>query len=226
MLSTLHRDPVAPLLARLFAEAEATDERVLAPLRALPPDERARLLAPAGEDWRGLYTRLGAAFLPVSRELGALLYLLARARGARRVVEFGTSFGLSTLHLAAALRDGGSPDARVIGSEFEPTKVRRAREHLAAAGLADLVEIREGDARTSLADVPGPVDLVLLDGAKPLYVPILRLLEPRLAAGAVIVADNVASAPELVAHAVPANGYLPVPLRCAGEECLLALRLG
>jgi predicted O-methyltransferase YrrM len=83
------------------------------------------------------------------------------------MVEFGTSFGISTLHLAAALRDNGG--GRLITSEFEPSKVARARRNLEAGGVADLVEIREGDAlQTLAADLPETIDLVLLDGAKAL----------------------------------------------------------
>jgi predicted O-methyltransferase YrrM len=94
--------------------------------------------------------------------------MLARSCGARTIVEFGTSFGISTLHLAAALRDNGRGDP--ITSEFEPSKVARARDNLTAGGLIDLVEIREGDALQTLArDLPERIDLLLLDGAKALY---------------------------------------------------------
>jgi predicted O-methyltransferase YrrM len=91
-------------------------------------------------DYRDLYGRLKNAPLAVSRETGALLYMLARSSRARTIVEFGTSFGISTLHLAAALRDNGG--GRLITSEFEPSKVTRARDNLMAGGLIDLVEIR------------------------------------------------------------------------------------
>ena len=102
---------------------------------------------------------------------------------------FGTSFGISALHLAAAMRDNGG--GRLIGSEFEPSKIQRARENLAAGGLSDLVEIREGDALETLArDLPDTIDFVLLDGAKMLYLQILTLLEDRLCSGALVVADN------------------------------------
>ncbi|XXY48788.1 class I SAM-dependent methyltransferase [Sorangium sp. So ce269] len=80
------------------------------------------------------------------------------------MVEFGTWFGISTVFLAAAVRDGGG--GRVIGSELHPEKVRRARKNLDESGLGDLVEIREGDALVPLRDVEGPIDLVLLDGWK------------------------------------------------------------
>ena len=91
--------------------------------------------------------------MAVSPETGRLLYMLVRATNAHSIVEFGTSFGLSTLHLAAGLKDNGG--GRVIGSEFEPAKVSRAKENLALAGLTEFVEIREGDAIETLArDLP------------------------------------------------------------------------
>jgi len=80
---------------------------------------------------------------------------------------------------------------RLVTSEFEPSKVVRARANLAAAGLDDLVAFREGDALDTLArDLPGDVDLLLLDGAKALYLDILDLVVPSLRPGALIVADN------------------------------------
>src|SRR6185437_14522742 len=119
----------------------------------------------------------------------------ARSSKARTIVEFGTSFGISTLHLAAALRDNGG--GRLITSEFEPSKAQRAKANLKAGGLLDLVEIREGDALETLAqDPPETIDLVLLDGAKSLYSEILSLIESRLRPGALIVADNADMSPD------------------------------
>jgi predicted O-methyltransferase YrrM len=129
--------------------------------------------------------------LPLEAAQGDLLYLLARARGVRCVVEFGTSFGVSTIYLAAAVRDAGG-DGRVIGTEQVPAKAANARANLAAAGLATHVEIREGDARETLRDLDQPVDLLLLDGWPELGIEILRIVEPKLAVGAIVVVDNVA----------------------------------
>ena len=86
----------------------------------------------------------------------------------------------------------------------------RARKNLAAGGLSDLVEIREGDALETLArDLPDTIDFVLLDGAKMLYLQILTLLEDRLHAGALVVADNANASPEYVARVrSAASGYL------------------
>ncbi len=128
-------------------------------------------------------------YLCLSPKQGSFAYMVARSLRARRVVEFGTSFGVSTIYLAAAVRDNGG--GIVIGSEFEPGKVAKARGHIEEAGLSDQVEVREGDARETLQDPGGPVDMVLLDGMKELYLPIVEMLKPHLREGAVVLADNI-----------------------------------
>jgi predicted O-methyltransferase YrrM len=174
-------------------------------------------------EYLDLYGRLKDFPLPVSRETGTLLYMLARSSHAKTIVEFGTSFGISTLHLAAALRDNGG--GRLITSEFEPSKVARARANLAAGGFSDLVEIREGDALQTLStDLPSSIDLLLLDGAKALYPEILALVEPRLRPGALVVADNANFCPEyLELVRSPGSGYLSIPF---GDDVELSMRLG
>jgi len=128
-------------------------------------------------------------YIPVSRDQGRFLYLTARALGARRIVEFGTSFGISTIYLAAAVRDNGGEI--VIGTELEPSKCERAAAHIEEAGFGDLVDVRLGDALETLKEVPEPLDLVFLDGWKDLYMPVLDLLKPKLRPGAVVLADNI-----------------------------------
>jgi predicted O-methyltransferase YrrM len=132
--------------------------------------------------------------LPLGRAQAELLYMLARAARATCAVEFGTSFGVSTLYLAAAVRDAGA-GGRVIGTEIVPEKARAARDNIEAAGLTPHVEIREGDARETLRRLDEPVDLLLLDGWPVLAREILDLIEPRLAPGSVIVVDNVGQFP-------------------------------
>lgn len=221
-MSTLTTAPVAPLLERLFAEADASEPGRSPAITGLSSEELAHLMASKTE-YRDLYGRLKDLPLPVSRATGVLLYMLARSCQARSIVEFGTSFGISTLHLAAALRDNGG--GRLIGSEFEASKVLRAQANLNAAGLADLVEIREGDALQTLArDLPQRIDLLLLDGAKALYPEILALVESRLRPGALIVADNADHSPEYLARVRDiGNGYLSVPF---AEDVELSMRLG
>jgi predicted O-methyltransferase YrrM len=213
---TLSTAPLSPLLDRLFTEAEAP------PTAVIPAGERAAILSSKTE-YRAFYARMKDAYLAVSRETAALLYMLARSTGARSIVEFGTSFGISALHLAAALRDNGG--GRLITSEFEPSKVARARENFMAGGLSDLIEIREGDALQTLArDLPERIDLVLLDGAKGLYPAVLALIEQRLRPGAFIVADNADYSPEYLERVrAPAQGYMSVPF---ASDVELSMRVG
>ncbi len=169
---------------------------------------------------------LAEVFMPVDRSGGCFLYSLARTQGSRLIVEFGTSFGISTIHLAAAARDNGN--GRVVTTEKEPGKALRAREHLEEAGLLDYVEIREGDALETLRTLDGSIDLLFLDGWKKLYLPVLKLLEPKLRSGAAVVGDDINIFPEELKPYLdyvrdPANGYvsLAIPL---GDGMELSIR--
>lgn len=149
--------------------------------------------------------------------------MLARAIGAQSIIEIGTSFCITTIHLACALRDNGG--GKLIGSEFEPSKTKRARQNLEAARLSDLVEIREGEALETFArDFPDQIDLVLLDGAKKFYPSVLALLEGRLSVGALIVADNADASPDYIARVRSVqHGYFSVPF---AEDVELSIRHG
>jgi len=154
-------------------------------------------------------------FIAISREQGSFAYLVARAIRAKRIVEFGTSFGISTIYFAAAVRDNGG--GIVIGSEIEETKVAKAREHLEEAGLGEYADIRIGDAQQTLADPGGEVDLVLMDGWKDLYLPIIKILAPHIRAGGVVLSDNIRTFKKTLAPYVaymedPANGFQSVTL--------------
>ena len=200
------RPDVTALLTELFADAERVDAPMGEALRALSATERTALFT----DYRRLYGDLAKdAYLPISPAGGALLYTLARVRDAATIVEFGTSFGLSTIYLAAALVDRGG--GRLITSELSPAKAARARANLERAGLAHVVEFRVGDALDTLADLPAGVELLYLDGAKSLYRSVLGLVEPRFAPRAVIAADNIDLTPlvhEFTSYVRdPANGY-------------------
>ena len=143
------------------------------------------------------------------------IYLQCRALQARRVVEVGTSFGVSTIYLAAAVRDNARVNGNegvVIATENEPSKAAAAKQNFIEAGLAQVVEMREGDALDTLKDVGGPLDFVLMDTWIPIVLPVLRLLVAHLRPGAMVVCDNVG----LFAHEYseytdfvrnPANGF-------------------
>jgi len=207
-MNTLTTPPLATLLSQLFTDADTTKATLMAKFSSA---ELKAIKEQGDGNYREIYAKMKDFHLAISQETGALLYMLARACSARSVVEFGTSFGVSTLHLAAAIRDNGG--GKLIGSEFEPSKVAQARENIKAAGLSDLVEIRDGDALETLArDLPETIDLVLLDGAKALYLPVLSLLERRLRTGALIIADNADWNPDYLAKVRSSTGgYLSVP---------------
>lgn len=208
MPNTLAEPRVDAVLSRLFAEA-ARDDEVASSLpedRALP-DRAARLRLTARERADALQD----IYMPVSADGGRLLYALTRACKPQTVVEFGTSFGISTIHLAAAVTDNGS--GRVVSSELSDRKARAARENLEQAGLGNVVTILPGDALETLVSVTGPIGLVLLDGWKDLCLPVLRLLQPGLAPGAVVVADD-SSFPSMASYLAyvrdPGNGFVSV----------------
>ena len=222
--------PVRGALTRLHRDAESSDRALLdavtGGLSAVPSGEAiADLLAEERADYRGVCQGLSGNFLSVSPAYGRFLYMTARACRARRIVEFGSSMGISSIYLASALRDNGG--GKLIGSEIETSKVVRAQFHLGAAELGDLVEIREGDALETLADVGGPVDMLLLDGALSLYLPVLKLIEPHLVSGAPVLAENAFAEDYLDYVGDPRNGYLTLPLPIdRGRGNVYSVRVG
>jgi predicted O-methyltransferase YrrM len=202
--NTLVSPRLDAVLERLFAAAAKDDEiseRPLPPGRSSWAEATSAELSDAREDY----------YIPISAEAGKLLYALTRAIRPQTVVEFGTSYGISALYLAAAVTDNGT--GHVITTELSKKKVAAARANLDEAGVGDAVTILSGDALETLADVPGPIGLVLLDGWKNLSVPVLRLLEPKLAPGALVAADDITFS-RMVGYREyirdPANGYVSV----------------
>lgn len=178
---------VANVLRRLHAEADRqTPGLILHYLPWLPSVLLGRALHFDEAQIRGFYAD---KYIALERAQAAFCHLTARSLRARVVVEFGTSFGVSTLWLAAAVRANGG--GRVIGTEIVPEKAARARAHIAEAGLDDIVELRVGDARETLREVPEDVDLLLNDGFPMLALDIVKLVAPRMREGAVVLTDNV-----------------------------------
>lgn len=212
-MSTLNSSRVTVVLSRLHREAETADgpyiQKIMAAMESSGEtieQVAAQLIADERADYPAVYGGHAEHFLSVTPRYGRFLYAMARATKATRIVEFGTSMGVSTIYLAAALRDNGG--GKLIGSELEAGKVQRAREHVDAAGLTDLVHIRQGDALETLKDIGGDIDLVLIDGAWSLYLPVLKLLEPSLRPGAVLLAENAFAEDYLDYIRDAANGYI------------------
>jgi predicted O-methyltransferase YrrM len=129
----------------------------------------------------------------LDRNKAEFCYQLCRANNARRIVEVGTSYGVSTLYLAAAVRDNidvAGGDGVVIGTEYEPKKADAARAHFERAGLSRFIDLREGDLRETLKQINGPVDFLLVDIWIALARPALELVTPYLKLGATVVCDN------------------------------------
>jgi predicted O-methyltransferase YrrM len=208
MPNSLVNPAVSTVLDRLFAAADASDEAGLAEISA---QHGARLATVTPQERSELF---GSLYIPVSPDTGRLLYSLIRTGRPQTVVEFGTSFGIGTIHLAAAVRDNGS--GRVITTELNLAKAERARENLAEAGLADVVDLVTGDALQTLAAVEQPIGFALLDGWKELYLDMLQVIEPRLVPGAMVAADDTESFATVLAGYLSyvrddANGYVSVP---------------
>lgn len=201
----LNHPDVAHTLQRLHREAGSRDAHVF--VRALPAIVAGKFTGRSTFEAAEPY--LSKAFIPVSPEFGRFMYLTAVSRGARNLVEFGSSYGISSIYLAAAARESGG---FFTGTEKDTAKAQVALENLQEAGLSRWSDIREGDALESLDPLEGPVDFLFLDGWKDLYIPILKLMEPKLAPGAVVFADNIRSfrktlKPFVDYISAPGNGY-------------------
>ena len=192
MTSPLHDPVLEGLLGRLHAQS---DEQV-AETSAFTAEQRR--LSGRDRSQRGFDDNMRRFFadklVALDRDKATFCYQVCRALGARRVVEAGTSHGVSTLYLAAAVRDNGHDDGVVIATEYEPSKAEVARANFEEAGLAPWIELREGDLRETLVDCGGPVDFLLVD-IWHVALDALELVAPALRPGAVVVTDNtIASA--------------------------------
>ena len=159
----MHDERVASVLERLYGEDAAQREA------NLPSSQRTR---------------------NVDRETGRWLGLVVRATNARNVLEIGSSNGVSTIWLAAAVRANGG---QVTGTEILPDRAAEANRNLAEAGLASVAHIVAGDALQTVASLPGPFDLVFIDAEKDDYVNHFALIGERVRPGGLILADNVVS---------------------------------
>jgi predicted O-methyltransferase YrrM len=204
-----------PELERLLAALHARSDAQAALLRR---HEAARAKGALSENEIREFRR--DKLVALDRDKAEFCYQLCRATEARRIVEIGTSYGVSTLYLAAAVRDNvraGGGDGVVIGTEYEPNKAAAARTHFEQAGLSRFIELREGDLRETLRQIDGPVDFVLVDIWIAMARPALELVAPHLKPGAIVVCDNTERyrgeyADYFAFLANPANGFRTMTL--------------
>jgi predicted O-methyltransferase YrrM len=221
MADSISSPKVTGMLTRLFNAADEGDPELLARIQK-EADQRFHGQRYAPE----LAPLFDQAYLPVPPEVGCLLYVLTRANRPKHLVEVGTSFGVSAIHFACAIKDNG--EGHLISAELSRAKAKAAGENIAALGLADLVEIRCGDAFETLKRIDDPIDLLFLDGWKDLYLPLLKMLQSSLAPGALVIADDIKLFPERLASYLEhvrdsRNGYQSVELQI-GDGVELSVR--
>ena len=176
-------------LAELHARSLSQMGAMATFFAGLPPQDSPA----AAQHAQAVRAFLADKMVALDEDKAAFCHQVILASGARRVVEIGTSYGVSTVYLADAVRRnlarlGG--EGGVIGTEYEPEKAAAARALFHDTGLSGLIELREGDLAHSLADLAGPIDFVLMDIWLPAVAPALERLRGRLREGSVIVADN------------------------------------
>jgi predicted O-methyltransferase YrrM len=181
-----------PELESLLADLHARSDAQIAAMRGFETARASGQTAASDDEVKAFRSD---KLVALDRDKAEFCYQLCRASNAHRIVEVGTSFGVSTLYLAAAVRDnvtaaGGS--GVVIGTEYEPSKARAARAHFAQAGLSDFIDLREGDLRETLKQIDEPVDFMLVDIWITMAHPALEMVTPFLKPGAIVVCDNTA----------------------------------
>ena len=179
-----------PELQSLLAALHAKSDQQASLVRSFEARRTGVENAPSAEDIRAFRSD---KLVALDRDKAAFCYQLCRAKDARMIIEVGTSHGVSTIYLAAAVRDnirayGGT--GMVIGTEYEASKSAAARAHFERAGLSDFIELREGDLRETLKQIDAPVDFVLIDIWISMARPALEMIAPHLRQGAVVVCDN------------------------------------
>lgn len=128
------------------------------------------------------------AYLPISKEQGQNIKELIIENNCKSIVEFGTSFGISTIYLAQGAQQTAG---KITSTELLESKANRALKNITEAGLGDYVEIKIGDAMQTLQNFNEPVDFLFLDGWKDLYLPLFKMLSPLFHTDTLIYADNM-----------------------------------
>jgi len=208
-MSLLRSERIHSTLLALYEDAyQRTQEtkKLKTPRSGLTPEEQFELKK--------------KAYMAISYECGELLYGLARSNDSKNIVEFGMSFGLSTLFLATALKE--NQGHKIITTEYFQEKADQALQNFERAGLSEMIECRVGDALETLStNLPEQVDFLFLDGAKSLYGDILKMVEPRLRKGSLVVSDNTnhkGMEEHLAYLRDPANGYTSTAINTLTER--------
>lgn len=170
----LHQENIKATLIELYNDAKNDKTRIIKGLvksiiRPMQP-----------EDFKH-------AYLSITEEQGLFLVDLIKKNKLKNIVEFGTSFGISTLFLAqGALETKG----RIITTELIASKAEKAMENFKKAEVSNIIDVRIGDAMQTLQNHKAPIDLLFLDGWKDLYQPLFNMLESNFHTNTIIYVDN------------------------------------
>lgn len=215
LFEVLHDERISAVLTRLYTATLKQGRSII--WHFLP---KVFKLYGKGIDWKTENEQFfDDKYIPIHPDRGTFLYMQARALNAKNILEFGTSYGISTIYLGKAAKDNGG---KVTSTEYLPHKVQIARKNIEEAGLSDYVEIIEGDATETLKNIPTQWDMVLLDGWPSLVYPIFKIIEPNLNKGAIIAVDDVVSFKPSMQNYLgyvrnPINGYISANIKVAKE---------
>jgi predicted O-methyltransferase YrrM len=193
-VARLHQTSEAETYAnarRQFSGSDEAFQRLARDYASLAPDRKGEFLAA-----HGISVQDAALSLAVSPEMGEFLYTMTLAKAATRILELGSSNGVSTLYFAEALRVRGG--GTVIATELETAKCTALRNNAAAVGLSDLIDLHQGDVFETVKQLQGTFDIVFIDIWASGYLDIFKAIEPLLMPGTIILADNMFTAPPAV----------------------------
>jgi predicted O-methyltransferase YrrM len=152
----------------------STPKHILALLDHLHAESQAQesAISPQDLQTRDFDELMCDKFIALDQDKSQFLYQICRAINAKTVVEAGTSYGVSTIYLALAVSENASTTGgtgRIIATENEPDKARRARGYWDECGevVSGVIDLREGDLRETLKEGVDGVDLLLLDSELP-----------------------------------------------------------
>ncbi|OEZ59099.1 O-methyltransferase [Duganella sp. HH105] len=200
ILRPLHEQSQQQSIARARMQFAGGDEdftRLLGEYMSLAPSQKGKFLKRYGLSTGDTQTSQGTPMsLAVSPEMGRFLYSLALMRRPARILELGSSYGVSTLYFASALRQIGKGE--IIATELDALKCKALLENLRAAGVQSWVDLREGDVFDAVGQLEGTFDMIFMDVWASLYLDLFRKIEPFLKPGSVVITDNMYTAEEEV----------------------------
>lgn len=160
-------------------------------------------------------------YLSISQEQGEDLHRFVTKNNIKKIVEFGASFGISTIFLAkGAIETKG----HIITTELIESKAQKAIENFKKAGVNDLIEVRIGDALDTLKNHNEPIDLLFLDGWKDLYLPLFQILESNFHNNTFIYVDNADMAEsQTFLQTVGNNSKYKIESKYKGKVALITL---